>query len=42
LAANLGCSNLRFAAIIHMGGATPVASLRLAAMAIATGRPTTC
>jgi acetyl-CoA acetyltransferase len=38
LAANLGCSNLRFAAIIHMGGATPVASLRLAAMAIATGQ----
>jgi acetyl-CoA acetyltransferase len=30
--------NLRFAAIIHMGGATPVASLRLAAMAIATGQ----
>lgn len=38
LAANLGSTNMRFAAIIHMGGATPVASLRLAAMAIATGQ----
>jgi len=36
-AASLGSANLRFAAIIHMGGAAPVASLRLAAMAVATG-----
>ena len=36
-AAELGCSNLRFAATMHMGGAAPVASLRAAAMAVATG-----
>jgi acetyl-CoA acetyltransferase len=36
-AANLGCENLRFAAIIHMGGAAPVASLQTAAAAVATG-----
>jgi len=36
-AANLGCENLRFAAIVHMGGAAPVASLRVAAAAVATG-----
>jgi len=37
-AASLGSANLRFAAIVHMGGAAPVASLRLAAMAVATGQ----
>jgi acetyl-CoA acetyltransferase len=36
-AASLGSENLRFAAIIHMGGAAPVASLRLAAMAVVSG-----
>ena len=36
-AANLGCENLRFAAIIHMGGAAPVASLRDAAAAVNSG-----
>lgn len=36
-AASLGSANLRFAAIIHMGGAAPVASLRLAAMAVVSG-----
>ncbi|MFQ5417911.1 MAG: transporter [Myxococcota bacterium] len=36
-AANLGCENLRFSSIIPMGGAAPVAALRDAAAAIATG-----
>jgi len=36
-AANLGCENLRFASIIHMGGAAPVASLRDAAAAVNSG-----
>lgn len=37
LAASLGCENLRFASIIHMGGAAPVASLRAAALAVDSG-----
>lgn len=36
-AASLGCDNLRFAATIHMGGAAPLASLRMAAIAVASG-----
>lgn len=36
-AANLGCENLRFAATLNLGGAAPVAALRMAAMAVATG-----
>jgi acetyl-CoA acetyltransferase len=36
-AANLGCENLRFQSIVWMGGAAPVASLRVAAAALREG-----
>ena len=36
-AASLGCENLRFAATLHMGGAAPVGSLRMAAVAVTSG-----
>jgi acetyl-CoA acetyltransferase len=36
-AATLGCENLRFAATLNLGGAAPVAALRVGAMAVATG-----
>jgi len=36
-AANLGCENLRFQSIIWMGGAAPVASLRVAGAAVRNG-----
>ena len=39
LAANLGSDNLRFAATIHMGGAAPVASLRMAVACTQAGTP---
>jgi acetyl-CoA acetyltransferase len=38
LIANLGCEGVRFAATVAMGGASPVASLALAADVLASGR----